>query len=114
MLVLDDLHLVDDSAIFAFLTRFIEYAPPQIHLVLISRVDPPLPLNRWRAAGYLNELRLRDLSFSLEETTDFLSRNLDKMPPQALIETMHDAQKGGWWAIGLRCLPCAGRPITQN
>lgn len=98
VLVLDDLHLVDDSAIFAFLARLIEYAPPQIHLVLISRVDPPLPLNRWRAAGYLNELRLRDLSFSLQETTVFLSKNLDNTPPAALIETMHERTEG--WVVG--------------
>ena len=98
VLALDDLHLINDSAVFAFLARLIEYAPPQIHLVLISRVDPPLPLNRWRAAGYLNELRLHDLSFSLEETTTFLSSNLERLPPAPLIETLHKRTEG--WVVG--------------
>ena len=41
LLVLDDLHLIRENAVFVFLARLIEYAPPQLHLVLISRVDPP-------------------------------------------------------------------------
>ena len=100
VLVLDDLHLVTNEAIYSFLGRLVQYAPPQIHLVLVSRVDPPLPLNYWRAQGYLNELRLHDLSFTLAETTAFLSRNLDHKPDPALIEVLHRRTEG--WAVGLR------------
>ena len=67
VLVLDDLHFVDDAAIFVFLTRLVQNAPSTFHLVLNTRVDPPLPLNRWRAQGHLHEVRLHDLSFTLGE-----------------------------------------------
>ena len=109
VLVLDDVHRINDAAIFAFLTRLIEYAPSQLHLVLISRVDPPLPLNRWRARGFLSELRLHDLSFSRAETAEFLRGHLDHEPPAALIDTLHRRTEG--WVVGnwLALLALRGR-----
>ncbi len=98
VLVLDDLHRIGETAVFVFLGRLIEFAPPHLHLVLISRVDPPLPLSRWRAAGRLREFRLRDLSFSSEEMTAFFRINLDNMPPVSLIESIHRSTEG--WIVG--------------
>ena len=99
VLFLDDLHAITDASIYAFLTRLIEYAPAQVHLVLVSRVDPPLPLNRWRAQGSLNELRLHELAFTLEETAAFLNKHLDDAPTAALIETLYERTEG--WEVGL-------------
>lgn len=99
VLVLDDLHTISNSAIHVFLTRLIEYAPSHFHLVMISRIDPPISLSRWRAQGKLNELRLTDLSFTLEETTAFLGRSLDTMPRADLIKTLHERTEG--WAVGI-------------
>ena len=109
VLVLDDLHRVNDAAIFAFLARLVEYAPPQLHLVLISRVDPPLPISRWRAGGFLSELRLHDLGFSRGETAEFLRGHLDQEPPAALIDTLHRRTEG--WVVGnwLALLALRGR-----
>src|SRR5205823_15121159 len=60
VLVLDDYHLMHTSEIHTFLDQLIEHLPHQLHLVLVTRSDPPLPLARWRAQGHLNELRLTD------------------------------------------------------
>ena len=76
MLVLDDYHLIRNRDIHTLLDQLIEHLPPQLHLVLISRSDPPLPLARWRAKGYLNDLRPTDLCFTLEETEAFLTQEL--------------------------------------
>jgi ATP/maltotriose-dependent transcriptional regulator MalT len=57
ILVLDDYHLIHTSEVHTLLDLLIEYLPPQLHLVLATRSDPPLPLARWRARGYLHELR---------------------------------------------------------
>ncbi len=99
ILVLDDLHRISETAVFVFLARVIEFAPPQLHLVLISRADPPLPINRLRAAGRLSEFRLHDLTFSLEETTAFFQINLDSTPPASLIKTIHQRTEG--WIVGV-------------
>ena len=47
--------------VHSFLELLVEHLPAQVHLVLSSRSDPLLPLARWRAQGYLNELRADDL-----------------------------------------------------
>ena len=107
VLVLDDLHFITDAAIFAFLDRLVHYAPRQLHLVLLSRVDPPLPLNRWRAEGAMCELRLHDLSFTLQEANDFLSRTLATAPDATLVETLHRRTEG--WPVGLRLAALALR-----
>jgi LuxR family maltose regulon positive regulatory protein len=72
ILVLDDYHLIRNSKVHTLLDQLIEHLPPQLHLVLATRSDPPLPLARWRAQGRLNELRGDDLRFTLEETEAFL------------------------------------------
>ena len=64
VLVLDDYHLINTIEIHTFLDQLIEHLPHQLHLVLITRSDPPLPLARWRARGYLNDLRHTDLRFT--------------------------------------------------
>lgn len=100
VLVLDDLHLLNDDAIFFLLERLVQYAPPQFHLVLITRSDPLLPINRWRARGWLNELRLRDMCFSLEETREFLRVNLAAPPTDETVENLYEHTEG--WVVGLR------------
>ena len=111
VLVLDDLHLVNDDAIYAFLSRLIQLIPKQLHLVLITRVDPPLPLNRWRAQGQLNELRIHDLSFTLEETTTFLCENLENRHSAATVAALHELTEG--WVVGLRLIALALRGVAD-
>jgi LuxR family maltose regulon positive regulatory protein len=73
VLVLDDYHVIDDQAIHDALTFLLEHQPPHVHLIITSRVDPPLPLARLRARGHLNELRVADLRFAPDEAADFLT-----------------------------------------
>jgi LuxR family maltose regulon positive regulatory protein len=51
VLVLDDYHLIDAPAIHGGLAFLIDHLPPQLHLMLTTRADPPLPLTRLRARG---------------------------------------------------------------
>ena len=51
----------------------LEHLPPQVHLVIASRADPPLPLARLRARGELVELRAADLRFTPDEAAAFLN-----------------------------------------
>jgi LuxR family maltose regulon positive regulatory protein len=98
ILVLDDYHLIRNDKVHALLDLLIEHLPPQLHLVLISRSDPPLPIARWRAQGRLNELRGDDLRFTLEETEAFLSRVL---PDEHVHETSVELAEltEGWIAV---------------
>jgi len=51
ILVLDDYHLIKSETIHDALAYLLEHQPPQLHLVIMTREDPPLPLPRWRARG---------------------------------------------------------------
>ena len=49
VLVLDDYHLIDAPPIHSALAFLLDHLPPQLHLVITTRADPPLPLTRLRA-----------------------------------------------------------------
>jgi LuxR family transcriptional regulator, maltose regulon positive regulatory protein len=72
VLVIDDFHHTGVHGAEA-LAQLMEYRPPSLQLVVATRVDPPLRLHRMRTNQDLVELRDRDLAFSAEETTEFLS-----------------------------------------
>ena len=57
-------------------TYFVDHLPATLHLLIMTRSDPPLPLARWRAHDDLYELRAADLRFSLAETQTFLRQAL--------------------------------------
>jgi len=77
ILVLDDYHVIEALPIHAQLDFLVEHQPPQMHLVLVTREDPPLPLARLRVRGQMVEIRQDDLRFSKEECADFLQRVMD-------------------------------------
>jgi LuxR family maltose regulon positive regulatory protein len=68
LLVLDDFHeLRDDPAQHQF-DLFRRYAPPQLQVMIVTRIDPPLPLQRLRIEGRITELRAAELAFTRDET----------------------------------------------
>ena len=76
LLVLDDYHTIAPSQIDEALTFLLEYLPTQLHLVVVTREDPQLPLARLRARGELIEVRAVDLRFSFQEAAEFLGRTM--------------------------------------
>jgi LuxR family maltose regulon positive regulatory protein len=75
-LVLDDYHVIGTPAVHESLTFLLDHLPPQLHLVIISRVDPPLPLMRLRAHGEMTEVRASDLGFTTDEVEIFFNQLL--------------------------------------
>ena len=74
--------------------------PPRLHLVLATRVDPPLHLSRLRARGQLAELRARDLRFTSQEAADFLNQAMGLALSTADVEALEERTEG--WAVGLQ------------
>jgi len=75
VLVLDDLHVVESPAVHGALTFLVEHLPQAMHLVLLTRADPPWPLARLRANRQLVELRAADLRFTPEEAALMLRQD---------------------------------------
>jgi LuxR family maltose regulon positive regulatory protein len=98
ILVLDNYHTIHNDVIHTLLDLVIRYIPPQLHLVLASRSDPPLPLAQWRAQGQLNEFHAADLRFTRDETEAFLARLLGDELPREVTRTLEE-QTEGWVAM---------------
>lgn len=99
-LVLDDYHLLDEQAIHDSLLFVLDHLPAHLHLVLSSRVDPPLLLSRWRVRGQLLELRDADLRFEEGEAAQFL---LHTMELSLEVEEMAElACRTEGWIAGLQ------------
>jgi len=97
VLVLDDYHVIDAQAVHQALAYLLDHLPPQIHLVIATRADPPLPLARLRARGQLAELRATDLRFTSDEATEFLNRTMGLRLSADDFATL-DARTEGWIA----------------
>lgn len=101
ILVVDDYHFIQDEAIHQFVIRLIRQRPRQLHLVLITRVNPPFPLSSLRAAPMqMLEIRMRDLRFTAEETREFASRAVGEQLHDGALEVLEERTEG--WAAGLR------------
>ncbi len=107
LLVLEDYHVITTPLIHESLTFLLDHLPARMHLVILTRVDPPLPLARLRATGELNEFGADDLRFSHEETRDFLSQTLTFLPSPELVARLDTSIEG--WPTGLRLLTLALR-----
>ena len=100
VLVLDDYHLIQTMPIHQQLSFFLEHQPPQMHLVIATRADPPLPLSRWRARGQTVEIRQADLKFTDEETADFLRRVMQLELSSTDVAALRRRTEG--WIAGLQ------------
>jgi LuxR family maltose regulon positive regulatory protein len=98
-LVLDDYHLISNPTCHQTLTFFLDHLPAAVHLVLATRVDPPLPLARMRARGELAELRVADLQFTDQEATALLNGAMGLQ--LAADDVARLARRTEGWAAGL-------------
>ncbi len=100
VLVLDDYHTIQDTAVHDFLSALLRHWPSQLHLVLISRSNPPLPLAKLRATGQVTEIRTRDLRFGPDESAEFLSKVLRSPVSESTVAMLEERLEG--WIAGLR------------
>lgn len=99
VLMLDDVHYLQDPRVFEALRWLLDYAPPQLHVVLASRRVLPLSLARLRSQGLATEFDLDDLRFSAEESECFLREQLGEIGKRDA-QVLHELTDG--WAAGLQ------------
>lgn len=96
-LVIDDIDRIDDDrAACAALASFVEHRPASLHLLLLSRRRPPLPMDRLRASGELADIHFEALRFSDGEAADLLLALCPDISAANLSAGVHRA--GGWAA----------------
>jgi LuxR family maltose regulon positive regulatory protein len=97
---LDDYHLISTRSIHEAVTYFLDHMPENLHLVIVSRADPPLPLARLRGMGDVAELRQVDLRFTLDEATDFLQDVMGLGIQAEDVRALNSRTEG--WVAGLQ------------
>jgi LuxR family transcriptional regulator, maltose regulon positive regulatory protein len=97
ILVLDDFHTIHAQPVLGIITYLLDHIPPQLHLILITRADPPLLLSRLRVRGQLVDIRENHLRFTRDEITSFLNEVMGlKLTDDAI--TALEAKTEGWIA----------------
>ncbi|MFH8798464.1 LuxR C-terminal-related transcriptional regulator [Streptomyces sp. NPDC017936] len=106
VLVLDEYDQVTTPEVAEQLRFVLDHAGPGLRLVLVTRVDPLLPLHRYRAAGEMTEVRDADLAFTPEEASDLLTLHGLSLPADSVRALVRRTQG---WAAGLRLCALAAQ-----
>ena len=100
VLVLDDYHVIHQTAIHELLTELLRHPLQTLHLVIATRWEPPLPLNKLRARGRMTEIRLEELSFTPAETAALSQTMLGRPVSDTTAASLTEKTEG--WITGLR------------
>lgn len=100
ILVLDDYHVIDSKPVASALNFLLAHLPVQMHLVIVTRQDPDLPLSQLRVRDQLTELRAADLRFTLDEAASFLNQVMGMHLPAEHIAVLETRTEG--WIAGLQ------------
>jgi LuxR family transcriptional regulator, maltose regulon positive regulatory protein len=111
IIVLDDYQLIDSADIHQAMTFLIENRPPRLHLIILTRADPPLPLSRLRASGELLELRAADLRFGPDESGTYLNQVMGLQLTATNISELVRRTEG--WVAGLQMAALAIRDQAE-
>lgn len=99
-IVLDDYHLIDSQPIHEALAYLIAHLPANMHVVIATRTDPPLPLARLRGRDKLTELRANDLRFTMDESESFFAQEVGEKLTAGEIAVLEARTEG--WITGLQ------------
>ena len=112
ILVLDDYHTVRGTEVHNLLIELARHWPRPLHLVLISRIDPPIPLTGLRAKGMISEIRAQNLRFTPEETAAYLSQAQLALRSQKDLHFLEERLEG--WPAGLHLAALSLRSASSQ
>ncbi|MFE2627482.1 LuxR C-terminal-related transcriptional regulator [Streptomyces sp. NPDC059374] len=104
--VLDEYDRIGTPEVAEQLEFVLHHAGPGLHVVLVTRTEPLLPLHRYRASGAITEIRNAELAFTPEETVALLRRHGLRLSVQAAAALV---ERTGGWAAGLRLCALAAQ-----
>ena len=108
LLALDDYHVITAGPVQEAMALLLRRAPPNLHLVVLTRADPPFPLPRLRVRERMTEIRDRDLRFTPEEMAAFLNSLHRLNLPAEQIAALESRTEGWAAAVQLAALSLQG------
>jgi LuxR family maltose regulon positive regulatory protein len=109
VLVLDDYHVIDSAEVQEGIGFLLEHLPPRLHLAIVSRADPGLPLAGLRARGELVEVRAADLRFTADEAAAYLNGSMGLELSAEDVSALEGRTEGWIAALQLAALSMEGR-----
>ena len=113
VVVLDDYQFITEGECHESVAFFVEHLPANVHLVLSSRIDPPLALGRWRARGQMMEIRTEQLAFCKEEAAYLLNEMMSLDIGSGDLSVLFKHTEGWPAGIYLAALCLQGRDDKQ-
>jgi LuxR family maltose regulon positive regulatory protein len=114
VLILDDYHVITEQEVHTSLSYLVEHLPAQLHIILSTRTDPPLPLLQLRARRKMLEVRTDQLRCVAAETKTFFKEVMDIEVSDEIIQETTARTEG--WLVGLQLLglslPERANPLT--
>lgn len=99
LLVLDDFHAVRNVVVHRQLSRLLDHRPAALHLLVLTRSDPPLTIGRLRLQGEVVEIRSDALHFTVAEAAELMRGRLREPLPEPDVRRLVERTEG--WAAGL-------------
>ncbi|TWD81148.1 LuxR family maltose regulon positive regulatory protein [Kribbella amoyensis] len=112
VLVLDDYHVIAAAEVHEAVGFLLDHLPDQVHLLMTTRSDPPLPLARLRTRGQLTEVRAADLRFTPDEAEQFFTRAMGLDLTTDDVHALEQRTEG--WAAGLQLAALSLRGLPQR
>ncbi len=112
ILVLDDYQTIRGVEVHNLLSELVRHWPKPLHLVLISRTNPSIPLATLRARGLINEIRAKDLRFTPQETDDYLRQRQNVRLSLPTLHLLEERFEG--WIVGLRLVFLSLRSLASQ
>jgi LuxR family maltose regulon positive regulatory protein len=109
LLVLDDYHVIDAPEVQEGMAFLLGHLPQRLHLVIVTRADPALPLARLRARGELVEARAADLRFTADEAAAYLNGVMGLQLTAPDMAALEGRTEGWIAALQLAALSMQGR-----
>ena len=107
VVTLDDYHRIQVSEVHGLIDSLLEHPQPGLHLVVITRRDPPLSSRSLRARGHLTEVRIEDLRLEPGEAATFVEQVSQRPISEVTASRLHQGTEG--WPAGLRLAALALR-----
>jgi LuxR family transcriptional regulator, maltose regulon positive regulatory protein len=114
VLILDDYQVLTELGVHGSVEFLLEHQPAQLHLVITTRLDPPLPLSRLRAQAQMTEIRQQDLCFTVEESEAFLRRSMGLSLSASQIQALEQSTEGWIAGLQLAALSMQGRDEAER
>ena len=102
ILVLDDYHKIREKKVHDLLGNLLTHPPRNMHLILLTRRDPPLLTSILRGRDQVNEISTADLCFTVDETAIFLKNSIGLEIDKQTAAAIHEKLEG--WPAGMRLI----------